>query len=92
MAVVRDRLTSTFACAAVEPNTSPPGIAVLATTLELKYGALRYKSSGEPAYLEHAELDHDPNHKVDWRRWRKRGRGHSDTDLRLLTNFLKVTT
>ena len=56
----------TFAYQVAKPNHSPQGIAVLANTLELKYGALRYTSSGEPAYLEHAGLDHDASHKVDW--------------------------
>ena len=58
----------TFAYRVVEPDISTQGIAVLANTLELKYGALRYASSGEPAYLAHTGLDHDPNHKVDWQR------------------------
>ena len=60
--------TLTFAYTVVKPNTSPTGIAVLANTLELKYGALRYASSGNPAYLAHAGLAHNPAHKVDWQR------------------------
>ena len=51
----------------VEPDVSTAGIAVLSNTLELNGGAIRYASSGDPAYLEHAGLDHDPNHQVDWR-------------------------
>ena len=58
----------TFAYTVVEPNTSSQGIAVLANTLELKHGALRYVSSGDAAYLAHTGLDHNANHKVDWRR------------------------
>ena len=58
----------TFAYTVVEPNTSPQGVAVLANTLELKYGAIRYVSSGDPAYLAHGGLDHDASHQVDWRR------------------------
>ena len=58
----------TFAYTVVEPNLSPQGIAVLANTLELIYGAVRYASSGDPAYLAHTGLGHDPAHKVDWRR------------------------
>ena len=58
--------TLTFAYQVAKPNHSPQGIAVLANTLELKYGALRYTWSGEPAYLANAGLGHDASHKVDW--------------------------
>lgn len=60
--------TPTFAYMVVEPDTSSQGIAVLADMVELRYGALRYASSGEPAYLANTGLGHDANHKVDWRR------------------------
>ena len=50
-----------------QPDISTAGIAVLADSLELNGGAIRYASSGEPAYVEHSGLDHDVNHKVDWR-------------------------
>ena len=60
--------TLTFAYTVVEPNTSPTGIAVLANTLGLRYGTIRYASSGDTAYLAHAGLAHDPAHKVDWQR------------------------
>ncbi len=56
----------TFAYTVVEPDISPQGIAVVANTLELRYGALRYTSSGGPAYLEHRGLGHDASHKVYW--------------------------
>ena len=52
----------------VEPEVSTAGIAVLANSLELNGGAIRYVSSGKPAYLAHAGLGHNTNHKVDWRR------------------------
>ena len=51
-----------------QADISTAGIAVLADSVELNGGAIRYASSGEPAYLAHSGLDHDPNHKVDWRR------------------------
>jgi len=50
-----------------QPNVSTAGVAVLADSLEMNGGAIRYASSGEPAYLAHSGLDHDPDHKVDWR-------------------------
>ena len=50
----------------VEPNTSPPGIAVLANTLELNGGTIR-SASGTDAKLAHAGLGHDAKHKVNWR-------------------------
>ena len=52
----------------VEPNTSPRGIAVLANSLWLTGGAIRYASSGDPIHLAHTGLGHNPSHKVDWRR------------------------
>ena len=58
----------TFAHTVVEPNYSSQGIAVLADTLELNEGSIRSASSQTDAGLSHAGLDHDPDHKVDWRR------------------------
>ena len=55
----------TFAYTVVEPNTSPRGIAVLANSLRLTGGAIRYAWSGDPTHLAHTGLPHDPNHKVD---------------------------
>ena len=52
----------------IEPDLSTRGIAVLANTLHPSGGSIRYASSGTPAYLAHTGLDHDRNHKVDWRR------------------------
>ena len=43
------------------------GIEVIANSLRPSGGALRYASSGDPAYLAHTGLDHNANHKVDWR-------------------------
>ena len=51
----------------VEPNYSTRGIAVLANTLELNGGAIRSATSGGSAALGHTGLDHDSNHRVDWR-------------------------
>ena len=51
-----------------QQDISATGIAVLANSLELSDGSISYASSGKPAYLAHAGLSHDPNHKVDWRR------------------------
>ena len=57
--------TLTFTHTVVEPNISTQGIAVLADTLELNGGTIR--SDGEDAGLSHTGLNHDANHKVDWR-------------------------
>ena len=57
--------TLTFTHTVVEPNISTQGIAVLENTLELNGGAIR--SDGAAAGLAHAGLDHNPDHKVDWR-------------------------
>ena len=59
--------TLTFAHTVVEPNISPRGIAVLQHSLRLNGGQIRTAASGENANLKHAGLDHNPNHKVDWR-------------------------
>ena len=59
--------TLTFAHTVVEPNYSTGGIAVLANTLELNGGAIRSAASGADAALGHTGLDHNPNHRVDWR-------------------------
>ena len=57
----------TFAHEVVEPNESTEGIAVLANTLELNGGAIRSADTDADAELAHAGLDHDADHKVDWR-------------------------
>ena len=56
-----------FVHTVVEPNESTRGIAVLADTLEANGGTIRVAATGADADLSHAGLDHDPNHKVDWR-------------------------
>ena len=60
-------LALTFAYTVVEPNWSPQGIAVLASSLDLNGGAIRSAASGAAAALGHAGLPHDPAHRVDWR-------------------------
>ena len=57
-----------FAHTVVEPNFSTQGIAVLANTLALNGGSIRSASSQADAALDHAGLNHNPNHRVDWRR------------------------
>ena len=57
----------TFAYTVAEPNTSPPGIAVLANTLQANGGAIRLAATNANARLGHAGLGHDPAHKVNWR-------------------------
>ncbi len=57
----------TFAYTVAKPNTSPPGIAVLANTLELNGGTIRLAATDADAALSHVGLGHDPGHKVDWR-------------------------
>ena len=57
----------TFAYTVAEPNTSPPGIAVLANTLQANGGAIRLAATNANARLGHAGLGHNPAHKVDWR-------------------------
>ena len=51
-----------------KPDVSAGGVAVIANSLGPSGGVVRYESSGDPAYLAHAGVDHDPNHKVNWRR------------------------
>ena len=51
-----------------EPDLSKGGVAVIANSLGPSSGMIRYASSGDPAYLAHTGLGHDPAHKVDWRR------------------------
>ncbi len=58
----------TFTHTVVEPNISTQGIAVLADTLELNGGSIQSAASQADAGLSHAGLDHDAEHKVDWRR------------------------
>ena len=57
----------TFAYTVAEPNESTQGVAVLADTLELNGGTIESASSRLDADLAHDGLDHDPEHKVDWR-------------------------
>ena len=57
----------TFAYTVVEPNDSTQGIAVLANTLEANGGTIRSAETEADADLSHDGLDHDPDHKVDWR-------------------------
>ena len=56
-----------FAYTVAEPNISTQGIAVLANTLELNGGTIKSKATQANAELEHHGLDHDSEHKVDWR-------------------------
>lgn len=51
----------------VEPNLSTEGIAVLADTLELNGGTIRPASSRTNTDLSHDGLEHDPEHRVNWR-------------------------
>ena len=60
--------TLVFAHEVVEPNVSTLGIAVLENSLELGGGTIRSVATGTDAALAHEGLDHDPVHKVDWRR------------------------
>ncbi len=57
--------TLTFTHTVVEPNISTQGIAVLANSLDLNGGTIQ-SSGGGDAWLNHAGLAHDANHKVDW--------------------------
>ncbi len=57
----------TFAYTVAEPNTSPPGIAVLANTLQANGGAIRLAATNANARLGHTGLGHNPAHKVNWR-------------------------
>ena len=56
-----------FAYTVVEPNLSTQGIAVLANTLALNGGTIKSKATEADAELGHDGLDHDAEHKVDWR-------------------------
>ncbi|MCY3557116.1 MAG: SwmB domain-containing protein [Chloroflexi bacterium] len=56
-----------FAHTVAEPNYSTRGIAVLADTLRLNGGTIRSAASETDADLDHDGLDHDPEHRVDWR-------------------------
>ena len=55
-----------FTHTVVEPNISTQGIAVLENTLELNSGTIQSVASHTDAALDHAGLEYDPNHKVDW--------------------------
>ena len=57
----------TFAYTVRPVNATPHGVAVLANTLELDGGAIASAATGTAANLAHAGLDHDPEHKVDYR-------------------------
>ncbi|MCY3596937.1 MAG: hypothetical protein OXG71_05805 [Rhodospirillales bacterium] len=59
--------TLIFVHEVVEPNLSTEGIAVLADSLTLNGGTIHAATTGADAALGHAGLDHDPDHKVDWR-------------------------
>ena len=52
----------------VEPNISTQGIVLLSDTLERNGGAIQSSATQASAALTDAGLDHDGNHKVDWRR------------------------
>ena len=61
--------TLTFAYQVAEPNTAPRGIAVLRGGLELNGGAIRSAATATTdAHLWYGGLDHDPDHRVNWRR------------------------
>ena len=57
----------TFTHTVVEPNYSSRGIAVLANTLDLGGGSIQSAHSQTDAARAHPGLDHDANHKVNWR-------------------------
>ncbi|MDE2688448.1 MAG: fibronectin type III domain-containing protein [Chloroflexota bacterium] len=56
-----------FTHTVVEPNSSPLGIAVLKNSLQLNDGTITSASSGLSANLAHSGLDHDSDHRVNWR-------------------------
>ncbi|WP_419927336.1 cadherin-like beta sandwich domain-containing protein [Candidatus Poriferisocius sp.] len=58
----------TFTYQVTWPNYSSQGIAVLANTLALNGGTIQAAAGGADADLAHSGLNHDPAHKVDWRR------------------------
>ena len=56
-----------FAWTVAAPNVSTQGVAVLRNTLALNGGTIESAlTAGENAKLEHAGLDHDPAHMVNW--------------------------
>ena len=55
-----------FTHTVIEPNFSTDGIAVLANSLALN-GATIQSSGGVDANLAHSGVDHDSNHKVNWK-------------------------
>lgn len=57
----------TFSHTVVEPNISTQGVAEHGDTLELNGGSITSVSSGAAAAVSHAGLEHDANHKVNWR-------------------------
>ena len=62
--------TLIFVHEVVEPNISTQGVAVLESSLELNGGSIRSAVGDSDADLSHLGLDHDPAHRVDWRRSR----------------------
>ena len=56
-----------FAHIVVEPNISTQGIAVVENTLEPNGGAICSSARRAKTQLSHAGLDHNPDHRVDWR-------------------------
>ena len=60
----------TFTYTVAERDFSNAGIAVLGDSLDLNGGAIRLAAKQKDARLRYSGLDHDPNHKVDWRRSR----------------------
>ena len=56
-----------FAHTVVEPDSSPLGIAVPQNTLQLNGATIRSASSALDANLAHTKLDHDSDHRVNWR-------------------------
>ena len=67
----------TFTHAVVEPNFSIQGVAVLADSLDLNGGTIKSASSDTNADLSHTRLDHNPDHRVNWRLSSAEARGWS---------------
>ena len=69
-----------FAWTVAAPNVSTQGVAVLQNTLALNGGTIESAlTAGENAKLEHAGLDHDPAHMVDWQAATSTARAMSDS-------------
>ena len=56
-----------FAYEVVRSNLSTQGVAALENTLDLNGGAIRSTATQTGAHLWYEGLEHDPDHKVDWR-------------------------